>query len=140
MTNEDKKGTGKMIVKNGVIQSLTLDIYRRSCVTNDKLFWEKFGFKESPTIVNGYSFEGWIYPDTSHHSGELPEMTLDNLFKYCEEKTLKIRNENLWERYRILQGTKEARKELFDSWLSFIDSGLPHAQALKKAIEEIVNA
>jgi hypothetical protein len=104
-----------------------------------KLFWEKFGFKYSHKAENHNFFFGktgeyteyFTYPDSS--CGTLPEYTLENLFKYCEEKILaKMVKQGVSNRDR-------ARFVLFMVWLSGIKSGLSHTEALKKAIEEVIN-
>ena len=100
----------------------------------DKLFLEKFGFKWTPTIVNGYSFDGWIYPDTSHHSGELPEPTLDNLFKYCWNRAV----DTLFctGKYKSLY---HAERKMHLIWVRYSNTIVDPAIALKKAIEEVIN-
>jgi hypothetical protein len=102
----------------------------------DKLFWEKFGWEEVHSPI-APDYKWWHYiPDkvTPVLSQPYPpEPTLDNLFKYCEEKTLEtIKNQNHY------NTDYHARLWLFKRWAFFVNSGLPHAIALKKAIEEIV--
>lgn len=107
-------------------------------MTNDNLFWEKFGFKHQPWVPDlGDSqsqYDGWEYPTGSYHK-DPPEPNLDNLFRYCWDRAIGI----------IIESQKcsveQAYSLMFDKWLKYMmeEKGANRDSVpLKKAIEEIV--
>lgn len=111
-------------------------------MTNDKLFWEKFGITRRDRDTLSGLFGGWEYVDSKGKilSGDNPpEPTLNNLFRYCVPKLQKdgwtVNLLSLEETgFRCVIYMQIEQCDIGD----FVAEDLDPAIALKKAIEEIV--
>jgi hypothetical protein len=106
-----------------------------------KEFWEWCGFKPVDTVINGFKYHEWIHPD-GLQTNWLPEIDLNNLFKYAVPKVTQI---DLWTntqwseaKHTVIPAEYGATVKLYDEYKFGNGKDTDPALALFWAIYQVI--